>query len=165
MIKNLLKMFNTTLYVQIWQDRIKVTDIKTNAVFDQKPLVQIETKSNGVKFVTAIGNQAMVNVVNPFLHPRTLLNDFYVAEKLLQKIVIQLIGKKFISPIPAIIIHPMEKTEGGLTMIEIRAFEELAQGVGARKSVVYQGAEMSISEINFEQLIDTQKNNSWFVKW
>lgn len=157
MIRNLINKWGTTLYVQIWEGRIKVTDINTNKVFDEKPLVQVEVKKNGVQTIAAIGDAANFNSINPFSHPRVLFADFFVAEKLLQCIIKQLIGKTPLSPAPAIVLHPMEKTEGGLTMIENRAFMELALSAGARDAVIYQGAELSPASIDFKKLVAQEK--------
>ncbi|WP_189637893.1 rod shape-determining protein MreB [Thalassotalea sp. HSM 43] len=154
MIRSIINKFGSTLYVQIWQNRIRVVDIQTNKIFDEKPLLQVETGKNGEKNVTAIGNAAYANPLNPFSHPRALLSNFFVGERLLQEIVKQLVGNKFISPAPAIIIHPMEKTDGGLTMIEIRAFKEMALGAGARDVTVHQGqATLDLASINFKDIV------------
>ncbi len=80
MIRNFINKWGTTLYVQIWENRIKVTDINTNKIFDEKPLVQVEVKKNGVHVITAIGDAANFNSTNPFSHPRVLFADFFVAE-------------------------------------------------------------------------------------
>ena len=124
MLTNLFKKFRTTLYVQIWEKRIKVTHIQTQKVYDQQPLVAIETNTKGKKIVAALGNAARsfeskdnTIVVNPFSHPRVLFSDFEIAEKLLQHIILTLSERKYFAPSPEIVIHPMEKTEGGLTMI------------------------------------------------
>ncbi|NMP16335.1 rod shape-determining protein [Thalassotalea sp. Y01] len=154
MIRSIINKFGSTLYVQIWENRIRVVDIQTNKVFDEKPLLQLETRKNGEKKIIAIGNAAYVNPLNPFSHPRALLSNFFVAERLLQEIVKQLVGNKFISPAPAIIIQPMEKTDGGLTMIEIRAFKEMALGAGARDVAVHQGpATLDVASINFKDIV------------
>lgn len=138
LIKSFINRFGTTLYVQIWENRIKVTDIQTNAVFDEKPLVQVETDKNGVKKITAVGNQ-VTSYVNPFSHPRVLFSDFYVGQVLLHEIIKKLIGSGLFVPAPAIVLQAMEKTEGGLTQIEIRAFRELAFSAGARDALIHQG--------------------------
>ena len=77
-----------TIYIQIWENRIKVVDTVSGVVFDEAPLVAIETTKNGQKVIIAVGNSAEsinsnsnVIVVNPFSHPRALLNDFCVAMK------------------------------------------------------------------------------------
>lgn len=159
MIRSFINKFGSTLYVQIWENRIRVIDVETNKVFDEKPLLQIETKSNGAKDVTAFGNNAYVNPTNPFSHPRALLNDFFVGERLLKEIIKKLVGKKFISPAPQIIIHPMEKTEGGLTMIEVRAFREMALGAGARNVAIHQGKDtLDIATINFKNIGKQEEN-------
>lgn len=44
MIRSFIDKFGSTLYVQIWENRIRVVD--TNELFDEKPLLQIETGSN-----------------------------------------------------------------------------------------------------------------------
>ena len=43
----------------------------------------------------------------------------------------EVLGRKLFSMSPIIVVHPMEKIEGGLTGIEHRAFRELALGAGA----------------------------------
>ncbi|MEW6997467.1 rod shape-determining protein MreB [Colwelliaceae bacterium BS250] len=154
MIRSFINKFGSTLYVQIWENRIRVVDLKTNEVFDEKPLLQIATGKNGSKVVTAFGNSAYISTVNPFSHSRALLNDFYIGERLLQLIVKKLIGKKFITSAPQIIIHPMEKTDGGLTMIEVRAFREMALGAGASEVAIHQGKDtLELSKIIFKDLI------------
>jgi rod shape-determining protein MreB len=52
----------------------------------------------------------------------------------------------------------MEKTEGGLTIIEKRAFQELAISAGAYDVVVYLGNEIFIKDFNYEA-IKRSKNN------
>jgi rod shape-determining protein MreB len=166
MIRSLINKFGSTIYVQIWENRIKVTDTKTGEVYDEAPLVAIETKSKGQKIISAVGNEVKsivpsseIEVVNPFSHPRALLNDFFVAEKLLQHIFHLLLGKKITSPAPLVVIQPMEKIEGGLTMIERKAFTEMALGAGAREVALHQGSELSVLNMDFKKIqADSDKN-------
>jgi rod shape-determining protein MreB len=161
MLEKLLTNLSTTLYVQLWENRIKVVDIKTGNFFDEKPLLAIETTDKG-KTVVAVGNKASmlasnnIEVINPFSHPRALLSDFTIAEKILQHIFKILHQNKLLAASPLVVIHPIEKIEGGLTMIEHRALTELAMGAGARSVVVYQGPELSIHNFDFEQLKASQ---------
>lgn len=159
MLKYFINKLGTDLYVQIWENRIKVTDIRTGKVFDEAPLLATRTEKGGRKVVVAVGDEVNnipsdenIEITNPFSHPRALLNDFFVAEKLLQYIVRTLLGKKWISPSPRVVIHPMEKGEGGLTVIEHKAFRELALGAGARKVVLHQGQVLSTSLFDFEKI-------------
>lgn len=48
---------------------------------------------------------------------------------------------------PAILIHPMELIEGGITQVEYRTFVELGLGSGASKASVYSGAPLSVDGI------------------
>ena len=144
MLKSFINKFGTTIYVQIWENRIKLTDSKTGNIFDESPLVALKTDAKGKKSIVAIGNAASesfeenIQIINPFSHPRVLFADFNIGEQLLKYALTKVMKKKFFTPAPAVVIQPMEKTEGGLTMIEIRAFRELAFGAGARDSVIYE---------------------------
>lgn len=106
--------------------------------------------------MVAVGNSAelarssIVQVVNPFSHPRCLFSDFHVAEKVIQHIIKKLNEKALISTSPKFIIHPMEKIEGGLTMIEKRAFRELGHSAGAIEIVLYTGSTLKISGLDYE---------------
>ncbi|MDX1755745.1 MAG: rod shape-determining protein MreB [Marinobacter sp.] len=155
------KWFNhlgTTLYVQLWENRLKVTDSGTGRTFDETPKIKIVTNQKGEKIISAIGTLADNTqepnsaVINPFSHPRTLLADFTAAEKVLQHAFKTLSGNKYLSPSPAVVIQPMEKVDGGLTQIEHKAFKELALGAGARDAIVYEGEESSPSSINFAKM-------------
>ena len=159
MIRSFINKFGSTLYVQIWENRIRIVNVESNETFDEKPLLQVESRKNGAKDVTAFGNSAYLNPINPFSHPRVLLNDFFIGERLLQEIIKKVIGRKFITAAPAVIIHPMEKTEGGLTMIEIRAFREMALGAGAREVAIHQGkGTLNTSSIVFKDIVKQEEN-------
>ncbi|MCW9048323.1 MAG: rod shape-determining protein MreB [Gammaproteobacteria bacterium] len=159
MIRKLLDNFAQTLYVQIWENRIKITNTSTLSIIEEKPLVECKTKADGKIIITAIGNKAGVESINPFSHPRTLFSDFHIGEKLLQELIKKAIPGSFISIAPCVIIHPMEKIEGGLTMIEGRAFKEMAYGAGARKTVVYVGVPLLPTQIDFNELY--VESNEW----
>lgn len=146
MILKAIKNIDTVVYLQIWENRIRAFDSKTGKVFDEVPLLAIETNEQGQKVVLAVGNAAenlanktRLEVVNPFSHPRLLLGDFYVAEKLVQHVFRELFDKTWLTPSPRVVIHPMEKNEGGLTQVEEKAFREMALGAGAREVLLYSG--------------------------
>ncbi|MFW5426933.1 MAG: rod shape-determining protein [Methylophagaceae bacterium] len=157
MLERFLSKLSTTLYVQIWENRIKVTDINTGKVFDEKPFLAFETTDKG-RDVIAVGNNSSmvtgsnITIINPFSHPRVLIADFTIGEKILQHIFQTLHHKKLIAAAPLVAIHPMEKLEGGLTMIEHRVLLELASGAGARDVSVYTGSQLSIHDFNFEKI-------------
>ncbi|MEH6652458.1 MAG: rod shape-determining protein MreB [Motiliproteus sp.] len=163
--------FRRVLYVQIWEHRLKVTDINTDLVFDEKPLMAIETSAEGKKNIVGICSAAEfksdsnIELVNPFHHPRVLLSDFLVAEKILQHAFRQLLGNKLFSLAPIVVVQPMEKTEGGLSIIEDRAFKELMISAGARVGFTYVGPELSNHQLvqdlssGSSSIIDKGKTN------
>ena len=160
MISWIRKIFAPVLYVQIWQRKLKVTEISTNKVYEDVPLMAIQTLKSGEKKIVAIGKAVeyltLVDTikVNPFSHPRVLFSDFFVGEKILQHAFSTFARYKFLRVTPKAIIHPMEKTEGGLTMIEVRAFRELALGSGAIESKIYLGEPLSVQQFDFNLIQD-----------
>lgn len=156
MFSNLVKRFSSVLYVQIWEDQLKVTDVANNESFDDMPVIVIKTQEKGKKVISGIGKvaaslaQASEVTVNPFSHPRSLLSDFYVGEKLLQHAFKSLSSIKSLRPRPKVIMHPMEKTEGGLTAIEERAFRELALGAGAIDIKIHVGKPLDLQGFVFD---------------
>ncbi|WP_323844508.1 rod shape-determining protein [Microbulbifer magnicolonia] len=157
MLNKLVDSLGTKLYVQIWEKRIRVTNIDSGKIFDESPLVALEQKKNR-SIVAAVGNRAAsvsgksVEVINPFSHPRTLIRDFTAGEKLLQQIFRKLSGDTLLTPSPIVVLQAMEKLQGGLTEIELRAFREMALGAGAREALVYQGEELTRHTFDYEKV-------------
>lgn len=153
------KHFDNILYIQIWSEMLKVTDVNGSAEFYQPPYVALEKNSKGKFIVKAVGAEAKIlvgtaniDVTNPFAHPRLLVADFQKAEKILMHAVREVCGKKLFPPSPRVVIHPMEKLEGGVTDIELRVFRELCIGAGAREVVVYVGSPLTIQGFNYEDV-------------
>ncbi len=145
MLQQLINRFGTTVYVQIWSDRIRLVDLHTGKVFEDEPVLIIDKSKTGAASVVGMGRAARsradlnCEAATPFSHPRVLLSDFAAGEKLLKLAIESLLPKRVFRPAPFVILHPMEKTEGGLTMIEDRAFRELSLCAGARAVMIYEG--------------------------
>jgi rod shape-determining protein MreB len=160
MLSWIRKKFAPVFYVQIWEHKLKVTEISTKKVYEDLPLMAIQTLKSGEKKIVAIGNDANSSTsadtikVNPFSHPRVLFSDFYVGEKILLHAFSTFAKHQFLRVAPKTIVHPMEKIEGGLTMIEVRAFRELALGAGSIESKVYLGNPLSVTQFNFDLIQD-----------
>jgi rod shape-determining protein MreB len=84
-----------------------------------------------------------IALVNPLDHPRLLIADFAYAEKLLRHGIYRVYEKTVLPRSPRLIIHPMEKTEGGISDIEQRMYTELGLGAGARKVYVHDGVPLA----------------------
>jgi hypothetical protein len=78
-----------------------------------------------------------------FTTQRLLVGDFQEAEKILKTGIRKLMGEKFFAPSPAVVIHPIEMVEGGLSSVEHRVFQELAIASGARSAKVHVGASLT----------------------
>lgn len=75
------------------------------------------------------------------------MGDFTAAEMLLRKMLKDSVGSNLFALNPTMLIHPMEKIEGGLSQVEERALLELGFGSGARKVRIYTGKELSDAEV------------------
>lgn len=109
--------FISILYIQIWEHRIRITRFPDGEVFDRIPPTDL----------------------NPFSHPRTLLSNFSRAEAFIRQCISEATGNRPVKTSPIVVMHPMEKLDGGLTQIERRAFLELGYGAGAREVHVHTG--------------------------
>lgn len=104
-----------TLYLQIFGDRFVVKNIDSG--------VEREARRDP-----------------QFASPRMLVGDYTVAEQQLKELV-KSVRRGLRAP--ALLVHPMERIEGGVTQIEHRVFRELGIGAGAARVGVYTGAVLS----------------------
>ena len=152
-------IFSNDLYIQIWENRLKITALHSTEVYDEIPLLAIKDDAKGRPIVQAIGNSVKsmsekdgYKIINPFSHPRVLISDFQVAEKVLQHAFKLIHQSKYFTPSPRVVIQPMEKLEGGITGIEERAYRELCLSAGARVVYIHTGAPLSVHNLDFEKL-------------
>lgn len=160
LLKNLLNSFtNSTAYIQVWENRVRVVNIKTGVTFDEAPWIALEKNAKGIELVKAVGNSASafknlpdIRVENPFSHPRILVAKFQLAEKILMHAVKQVFKDQLFAASPRMVFQPMEKLEGGITDIENRVYRELCLGAGAREVVIYSGKPVANHDFNFDTL-------------
>lgn len=158
-LKTIKKLFSGTVYVRISADRLRVHHLEDGAVFDQPPFIALDTSNPRKVTIEAIGNEAYALqadsrfiVTNPFSHPRLLVSNFGYAERVLTHAIRDVHQAKFITPSPVVVMHPLEKLEGGLTDIECRVFRELAMGAGAREVHLHVGDPLSLTHFNWDQI-------------
>ena len=116
------KLFANTIYLKIFPNRFELKHIESGRL-------QMEVSSD------------------PFTTERLLVGKFSTAEYVLKRGMKRLHENRWLSPSPIIIVHPMEKTENGLSEVEERALRELAAGAGARKVFVWVGHVLSDEEV------------------
>jgi len=159
MLKQLLSsLTQNDVYVQLSENRLCAINVRNGDEYHQIPLVALE-KQGSKTLIKAIGADAKtwvkqpgVAVINPFSHPRVLVADFQKAEKVLMHAFQALFATSWFAVSPRVVIQPMEKLEGGLTDIEIRALRELCLGAGAREVVVYVGPVVPWQGFRFDEL-------------
>ena len=157
------RMFSGTVYIQLREDRIRICHIENKSIYDQRPYIAIDSSNRKKKIIHAIGNEAYnlrananFDVSNPFSHPRMLVSNFLKAESVLTHGIREVHQSKFIAPSPVVIMHPMEKLEGGITDIEGRVYRELAIAAGARDVRIHVGNTLSISLFNMDQVCEPE---------
>ncbi|WP_419240329.1 rod shape-determining protein [Photobacterium leiognathi] len=141
MTLSFIKKLNRDLLVELSTKQLSVHILGTGERVELSPYIAIETKGNK-KNVLAVGDKAKslagsnITVLNPFDHKRSFVGNFAYAEKLLQHAVREVLSKSRFAISPRIVMHQLEKVEGGLTDIEERVLKELAMVAGAREVLV-----------------------------
>jgi rod shape-determining protein MreB len=150
----LRSLFSNDLLFELSENKVSIKAFSSNMSFEDEPYIALESTKKG-EIVKAIGKEAKslsspnIRVLNPFKHSRSFVADFMCAEKILQHGIYTMHNSK-IRPAPRVIIHQLDKTDGGLTDIEERVLRELALGAGAREVIIYVGDKINSSVENFD---------------
>lgn len=152
----LRSLFSNDLLVELSENKLSIKVFSSDIKYEDEPYIAIEKTRKG-EIVKAIGIEAKgeagtnITVSNPFKHSRSFIADFFLAEKIIQHGVFE-IHKSRIRAAPRVIMHQLEKTEGGLTSIEERVLRELALGAGAREVLIYLGSKINTSVEDFDSV-------------
>ena len=143
------------VYVRIRPHWMSVKNVSRNAFFEDVPQVAVDLtrKRNKVLGFGARANLVASTskeklILNGFDHPRSIISDFEVAE-VTMRFFIQMVNgpKKKFFYVPTLVIHPLEKLEGGLTQVEARTLEVLGYRARANKVFVWDGRELKDEEV------------------
>lgn len=142
--------------MEITQQELRVFSFTDAASYIDEPLIAIEVagKKESIRAVGGASRNCTgpgVKLFNPFRHRRSMVSNFTYAQEILRFAFKSVHGKVF-QAAPRVIMHQLEKNEGGLTDIEARVLSELAQGAGAREVVVYQGDRINPRHETFESI-------------
>lgn len=136
-------MFNHTIYVRIDAGRLELLHAQSGREWADTAEV---ARHGPTGKVLAVGQEALtlrgstdISHGNGFLHPRTPIADFVLAEIALKALIRRVMPRSWLAIAPTLVIHPVGRFDGGLTQVEIRALHELARGAGARRSLVWHG--------------------------
>ena len=83
--------------------------------------------------------------IRPFSHKRSLVGDLTVAQALLKALVKEV--QQGLALSTQMLIHPLERVDGGLSQIEDRALRELGIGAGATRVAVWVGDPLTDAEV------------------
>ncbi|ARD22974.1 rod shape-determining protein [Shewanella japonica] len=149
-------LFSHDLLFELSENKLSIKAFSSDLSYEDEPYIAIENTKKG-EVIKAIGKEAKslsgsnIRVLNPFKHNRSFVADFMCAEKILQHGMYTL-HKSKIKPSPRVIVHQLEKTDGGLTDIEERVLRELALGAGAREVVIYLGSKINTNIEDFDKV-------------
>ena len=107
--------------------------------------IQIRENKMIGRHLNQVGLNCEKASTQPFSSERLIVADFEPAERCLAELFRQLLpGPLELSP--RVVVHPLEKVEGGLSAIELRLLQEVCKGAGAREVEVWDGADLSDDE-------------------
>ncbi|WP_163938382.1 rod shape-determining protein [Paraferrimonas sp. SM1919] len=162
MFEYLRSLFSHDLVIELSSKQITVSIFGQGIEFQDEPLIAIQGEAEK-SVIVEIGascrtlQQPNIEVTNPFNHSRSLIGSFMMAEKVLQHAVLKS-HKSKLRPAPRIIMHQLEKAEGGLTDIEDRVLRELAAASGAREVLIHTGSKIDIHQHTFDSFKRQQQN-------
>jgi hypothetical protein len=113
------KLFDSMLYVKIYKNKIVVNNLSNN--------LPPQMFTPDISFTTT----------------RLLIGTFAPAAQCLKRAVSSSTPNSWFKAKPVLLIQPMEMNDGGLSEVEDRILRECAIGAGARKIIVWIGAELS----------------------
>lgn len=159
------------IYIQISPSMITVHNCTTHEIISAPPDIALRHSAKvtmqgfGIAAHDAM-TQAQVEglppgvtmeLVNPFLHPRTLIADASLAKHLVSHYLQSVHRKKWMQPSPWLVIHPQGIPEGGYTAVEIQTLLNLGNACGAISTVIWQGTELTSDHIRSRIFPETGK--------
>jgi len=118
-IRMLSRTFNRTVYVQVWENEVRVRLAGSAEVIQR----QAQAPFSGARLLVADPDAARAAVGQAL--------------------------REAMPPglAPVLVMHPLQKLEGGLSLLEARALSEIGYALGARKVVVVTGDPLTDAEV------------------
>jgi len=153
MFAKMLNKITLKLYIELSDTSIKVTNLRTGNSYEDKPLIVVEHDKKGREEIVAIGKNASIypNAINPFSHPRVIIDNFKIAGLILRHAFEEATQKKaFFAPIA--IVNVTKHFDTPLSEIEKIALCELCQEAGARETMILEDENFDIETFDDEKL-------------
>ncbi len=143
MFQQFLKRQSHVFHIQVWPDRIKISELTSSRAVEDVPVIAFEA-NDGKKIVKGIGKAAQslgilenVTMMNPFYSEGCVLSDIdgavAVINHQLHLLTQELPGKIFS---PLMIFQPMQFSEKGLGSDGDDVAGMLSQKCGARNVII-----------------------------
>lgn len=113
-----------------------------------RPYVRVSRDRFDVAPVSGAAVTEIFSSATPFTSCRLLLGEFTVAQECLRRAFDRMVPKGLLKRWPAVLIHPVEMVDDGLSEVERRVFRELAFAAGARRVVLWVGDELTPEQVN-----------------
>lgn len=130
------------LYVRITRQQVFARNVNTGEQFSCRARVGIDTRGA----IRSIGEPVApdcAKTVDPFNHPRVVVDDYDTAEALLRFVCAKMMESARFATAPLVVVHADMALDGGLSSLEARALREMAIYAGARQVVVHDGETLS----------------------
>ncbi len=140
-----VKKMNAPLYLQVWENKLRLTDMRTGRSVELNPVVALKQRGAGQKIVEIGGGAERYEgregyeLCRPFADPARFVANMEIAEKVVQYLFKELGARKIRKPL--LIVHPMGQYKNWVSSMEQQFFTELGFSAGARDVVVYAGEE------------------------
>ncbi len=131
-------------HLQIWKNRIKSTELVTATVFDDVPVLAIES-IEGKRIVSAVGKNAealtgaeSIELVKPFYHGGFFISDVETACAIINHAhytIQESVPKRWLAPI--LFLQPMETIDAQSVEVSKLLIKTFHERCGFRKVVVY----------------------------
>lgn len=135
------------LYLRLDRQRIFARNVGTGEQFACRAQLWVDAENS----VRSIGEPLALEstrVIQPFDHPRVLIDDYDMAEKLVQFAISTLMQTQTFATSPDVVMHADLELEGGLSSIEARALHEMAIHAGARRILIHEGEALTDDTVN-----------------
>ncbi len=148
----MLRTLRPIVYAQLSPERLSVRDVGSGRSYAAPPIGAL--LPGPLRRVVSVGQEARtatadrpLHIVNPFDHPRTLVADVILGERVLAGFLARLYPFRIVPRRPVLVLHPRVDPAGGFTQVEIRALHALARGAGASRVYLWQGRELLEREL------------------
>jgi len=119
------------------------------SVFVRNFMIRVYQNRFEVVPLDSVSESVTIDSTEPFSTPRLLVGDFSLAESALQKAMRSVVPRRWfglLAPRVSALIHPVEMAEGGLSQVEHRVLEEIAEASGIGRVVIWCRPELSAPE-------------------